>query len=51
MILSLNNADVSSIDEFNKALTAAGDKKVLALLVRRGDASRFITLKKDNGAG
>ncbi len=51
VILSLNNADVASVDEFNKALTSLGDKKTLALLVRRGDSSRFITLKKDNGAG
>lgn len=51
VILSLNNADVASVEEFNKALGAAADKKVLALLVRRGDSSRFITLKKDPGAG
>ena len=51
VILSLNNADVTSVDDFNKALGATGDKKALALLVRRGDSSRFITLKKDAGAG
>ena len=51
VILSLNNADISSIDEFNKVLGASSDKKALALLVRRGDSSRFITLKKDGGAG
>lgn len=51
VILSLNNSDVASVDEFDRVLAANGDKKVLALLVRRGDNSRFITLKKDNNAG
>jgi serine protease Do len=51
VILSLNSTDIASVEDFNKALAALGEKKTLALLVRRGDTSRFITLKKDAGAG
>ena len=51
VILSLNTSDVASVEEFNKALTATSDKKVITLLVRRGDSSRYIPLKKDGGAG
>ncbi len=51
VIISVNTADVSSVEEFNKALTATADRKAVALLVRRGDSSRYITLKKDGGAG
>jgi len=51
VILSINNVDVSSVEEFNRALGGVADKKAIALLVRRGDSSRFITLKKESGAG
>lgn len=51
VILSINNSDVTSVEEFNRALGEVADKKAIALLVRRGDSSRFITLKKEPNAG
>ncbi len=51
VILSINNVDVSSLEEFNRTLAGVADKKAIALLVRRGDSSRFITLKKEPSAG
>jgi len=51
VILSINNVDVSSVEEFNRTLAGVADKKAIALLVRRGDSSRFITLKKEPSAG
>jgi serine protease Do len=49
VILSINNVDISSVEQFNRTLGEVGGKKAIALLVRRGDSSRFITLKKDAG--
>jgi len=51
VILSINNVDISSVEEFNKTLSGVADKKAVALLVRRGDSSRFVTLKKEPNAG
>jgi serine protease Do len=47
IILSVNNVEVASAEELNSALASMSERKSLALLIRRGDNSRFVTLKKD----
>ncbi len=47
VILSLNNNEIHSIKEFNQALAHAGPRKMLALLVRRGDNAQFVTVKPE----
>ena len=47
VILSINNTEIHSVQEFNQALSRLDPKKMLALLVRRGDGSQFMTLKPE----
>jgi serine protease Do len=47
LIQSVNRQSVSSADEFEKAVGATNDKKVL-LLVKRGQYSQFIVVQFDN---
>jgi serine protease Do len=45
IILKVNNIDISGLKEYNAVLTA-GDKGALLMLIRRGKANFFVTLKK-----
>ncbi|KXW56831.1 MAG: DegQ family serine endoprotease [Betaproteobacteria bacterium] len=45
IILSLNNVNIKSTKEFDAILSKLGNKKVVALLIKRGDTSQFVTLK------
>lgn len=45
VILSINNQDVKSVDQFNQLLNKAPKGHNIALLVRRGDTATFITMK------
>lgn len=47
LIQSVNQQSVSSVDEFNKAVGATKDNKVL-LLVKRGQYSQFVVVQFDN---
>jgi serine protease Do len=48
IILGFNNQDIKSVRQFNKLLNAVPEGKNIALLIRRGDVSTFITIKIDN---
>jgi serine protease Do len=45
VILSINNQDVSSVDQFNQLLNKIPKGRNIALLIRRGDTTTFITMK------
>ncbi|MEW6119727.1 MAG: DegQ family serine endoprotease [Pseudomonadota bacterium] len=45
IILAVNNARVSTVDAFRKAITAVPKGKSAAILVRRGEGSLYIPLK------
>ncbi|MDE2423621.1 MAG: DegQ family serine endoprotease [Betaproteobacteria bacterium] len=45
IILSINNIAVKNSNEFNDVLSKMGNKKVVALLIKRGDTSQFVTIK------
>jgi serine protease Do len=45
VILSINNQDVKTVDQFNQLLNKIGKGRNIALLVRRGDTATFITMK------
>ncbi len=47
VILSINNMPVHSVKEFNQILGRLDSRKVLALLVKRGDNSEFLSLKPE----
>ncbi|MDE2353893.1 MAG: Do family serine endopeptidase, partial [Betaproteobacteria bacterium] len=47
VILSINNSEIHSVKEFNQVLSRIEPKKMVALLVRRGGDSQFITLKPE----
>ncbi|MHB8353514.1 MAG: DegQ family serine endoprotease [Burkholderiales bacterium] len=47
VILSVNNSEIHSVQEFNQALSRLDPKKMLALLVKRGDNAEFMTLKPE----
>jgi serine protease Do len=46
LITQLNNADVQNARQFNEAVAKLDAKKDVAVLVRRGDASRFLVIKR-----
>lgn len=48
IILGFNNQDIKSIKQFNKLLDDAKKGRNIALLVKRGDVTTFITIKIDN---
>lgn len=50
VILSINNQDVKSVEQFNQLLNKIEKGRNIALLVRRGDTATFITMKM-NGEG
>ena len=45
VILGFNSKDVNSVEQFNELLNQAKSGKNIALLVRRGDVTTFITMK------
>ena len=45
IILTINNQDVTDVQQFSAALKQADAKKPLLLLARRGDVSQYITLR------
>jgi serine protease Do len=47
IILGFNNQDIKSIKQFNKLLDDTKKGRNIALLIRRGDMTTFITLKID----
>jgi len=47
IILGFNNQDVNSVKQFNKLLDNAKKGRNIALLIRRGDVTTFITMKID----
>jgi serine protease Do len=46
VITQLNSADVQNARQFNEAVGKLDPKKDVAVLVRRGDASRFIVIRR-----
>jgi serine protease Do len=46
IIEEVNRQPVASVEEFEKAMAAAGERETLLLLVRRGSASTFFALRK-----
>ena len=46
VILQLNNADVQNAQQFNEAVAKLDAKRDVAVLVRRGDASRFVIIRR-----
>ncbi|MBA4142419.1 MAG: DegQ family serine endoprotease [Nitrosospira sp.] len=49
VILSINNQDVKTVDEFNQLLNKIPKGRNIALLIRRGDTATFITMKLNGG--
>ncbi len=49
VILAINNSEVKTIEQFNQALGKLEARKNLALLVRRGETTQYITIKTDSG--
>ncbi len=49
VILAINNSEVKTIEQFNLALGKLEARKNLALLVRRGETTQYITLRTDPG--
>ncbi|MDE2259226.1 MAG: DegQ family serine endoprotease [Betaproteobacteria bacterium] len=47
VILSINNSEIHSVQEFNQTLAHLDPKKMLALLVKRGENAEFMTLKPE----
>jgi serine protease Do len=45
VILSINNQDVKTVDQFNQLLNKVEKGRNIALLVKRGDTATFITMK------
>ncbi len=46
LILQLNNADVQNTRQFNEAVAKLDAKRDVAVLVRRGDAARFLIIRR-----
>ncbi|MGH8763023.1 MAG: DegQ family serine endoprotease [Nitrosospira sp.] len=49
VILSMNNQDIKSVEQFNQLLNKIEKGRNIALLVRRGDTATFITMKLNGG--
>jgi serine protease Do len=49
VILSINNTEVKSLEQFNQAVAKLEGRRNVALLVKRGESTQFITLRL--GAG
>jgi serine protease Do len=46
VITQLNNVEVQNARQFNDAVAKLDPKKDVAVLVRRGDASRFVIIRR-----
>lgn len=44
VVLAINNTDITSVDQYNKAVSSLGTDRAAAVLVLRGDQSQWITL-------
>ena len=49
VILAINNSEVKTIEQFNQVLGKLEARKNLALLVRRGETTQYITLRTEPG--
>ncbi|MDR4514208.1 DegQ family serine endoprotease [Nitrosomonas sp.] len=49
VILGFNSKDVESVKQFNKLLDKVEEGRNIALLIKRGDLTTFITMKLDSG--
>ena len=49
IILAINNSEVKTVEQFNQILSKMDTKKSLALLVKRGETTQYITLKAEQG--
>ncbi len=45
VILSINNTEVKTLDQFNQAVAKLEGRRNVALLVKRGESTQFITLR------
>ncbi|SFW13374.1 DegQ family serine endoprotease [Nitrosovibrio sp. Nv17] len=45
VILSINNQDVKTVEQFNQLLNKVEKGRNIALLIRRGDTATFVTMK------
>ena len=48
-ILGINNQDVNTVEQFNQLLNKSKEGRNIALLVRRGNTTSFITMKLNSG--
>ena len=49
VVLGLNNAEVQSLEQFNKQLAATPNGKTVAVLVQRGDNTLYVPIKVGDG--
>jgi serine protease Do len=49
VILRLNNTDVKDAKQFSALITKLDPKRMVVVLVRRGDASQFVPIRPSNG--
>ena len=47
LILKLQNTDVSSVKQFSDLVAKLDPKKIVAVLVRRGETSQYVTIRPD----
>ncbi len=47
VILAVNNSEVKSVDQFNETVSKLEGRKNLALLVKRGESTQYITVRLD----
>lgn len=45
IVLALNNTEVLSVEQFNKALAPIANGKTVAVLVLRGDSTLYVPVK------
>lgn len=45
IVLAINNAEVKSVEQFNEAISKLEGRKNVALLVKRGDSTQYITVR------
>ncbi|HEX4325880.1 MAG TPA: DegQ family serine endoprotease [Burkholderiales bacterium] len=47
LILKLQNTDVTSVKQFNDLVAKLDPKKIVAVLVRRGETAQYVTIRPD----
>jgi serine protease Do len=50
IILGFNSKDIKSVEQFNELLNEVKSEKNIALLVKRGEMTTFITMKLTDDA-